>query len=190
MVSLDTTTHSEDGVTLVTLALADATVPTRVRVENRLDGPVWPPRSHGVPEEGWDETGVTTVLRPGRRRTLGYATPAPPTDPPAEIQAAEPLDDDGDGPAPADVIRSLGDPAPPRDVVAPSPTTPGGTVEGDLPPVLAAWLDAVEARIDAASERDRTDGPDAAADERRLRTLSRRSRALAERARTVRDSRP
>lgn len=81
-----------------------------VRVENRLDGPVAPPRRAGVPERGWDERGFTGRLRADGTLSLGYAVPAPPADPPARVEpAADVPADDG----PAAVLRRLGDPRPP-----------------------------------------------------------------------------
>ncbi|WP_144927594.1 DUF7857 domain-containing protein [Halorubrum salsamenti] len=109
----------------------DDAVPRRVRIESRLDAPVLPPRRGGVPEEGWDETGVTLRLDPGERRALGFAARAPPADPPVEVAEVAAVDStaesggvvpsEGGGraaSATAAALRRLGDHRPPRDVVA------------------------------------------------------------------------
>lgn len=106
-------------VTLVELRLHnDGPVDRRVRVRNRLAGPVLPPRSDGVPDAGWDEEGYTGVVPAGATRALGYAAP---TDDPVEPPAT--VDDEGraaDGRASSptdDAVRLLGAPGPPRDAV-------------------------------------------------------------------------
>jgi hypothetical protein len=121
-VRLDWTCRRVGAVTLVELRLEnDADDPRRVRVENRLDGSIRPPRRGGRPAPGWDETGYESVLDPGETRALGYACPAPPADPPAVADATPAAPDAG---ADADrertageVVAALGDPRPPRDAV-------------------------------------------------------------------------
>jgi len=109
-------------------------VPRRVRIESHLDAPVLPPRRGGVPEDGWDETGVALRLGPGERRALGFAARAPPTDPPVEVTevTATKSGETGGGDEPdrtasatATALRQLDDHRPPRDVVT------GGTSEPD-----------------------------------------------------------
>lgn len=132
MVTFDCSASRHDGVTLVTVHLRDIAEPTRVTVRNCLDGPVWPPRSEGLPEAGWTETGFTGVLAPGSH-ALGFATPARPEGPPAELAdaTAAPEADTGAtrSTSPAEVVRELGDPSPPADAVpaaepSPEPTAP------------------------------------------------------------------
>lgn len=56
----------EGNVSLVRCRVRnDDAVPRRVRIESRLDAPVLPPRRGGIPETGWDESGVTLRLDPG-----------------------------------------------------------------------------------------------------------------------------
>jgi len=62
MVSLTCDADHRDGVTLVTVRLDGAGVAQRVRLTNRLDGPVWPPRRRGVPAEGWNDDCFETVV--------------------------------------------------------------------------------------------------------------------------------
>ncbi|WP_247010287.1 DUF7857 domain-containing protein [Halorientalis litorea] len=137
MVSLTCTASRTDGVTLVTGRLS-SDHPCRVRVENCLDGPVWPPRDGGVPAEGWDEAGFETTLAAAETRPVGYATPAAPADEPMRIVETTAVDPDrtdafgsrGDVPSvaaePDAVVRELGDPRPPRDAV-PLPDVPAET---------------------------------------------------------------
>lgn len=132
MVTFDCSASHHDGVTLVTAHLRGLEAPTRVTVRNCLDGPVWPPRSEGVPEAGWTGTGFSGVLAPGSH-ALGYATPAQPEGRPAEladavaVPEADPVEERSD--RPADVVRELGDPSPPADAV---PAAEGGAA--DTPP--------------------------------------------------------
>ena len=109
-------------------------VPRRVRIESRFEAPVLPPRRGGVPADGWDANGVTLRIGPDERRGFGFATPAPPIDPPVEIAEVEPIDStDSDGSArevvgstadgrdagstPAAALRELAEHRPPRAAV-------------------------------------------------------------------------
>lgn len=137
MVSLTCTASRTDGVTLVTGRLS-SDHPCRVRVENCLDGPVWPPRDGGVPAAGWDEAGFETTLAADETRPVGYATPASPAEEPMRVVETTAVDPDrtdefasrGDVPSvaaePDAVVRELGDPRPPRDAV-PLPDVPAET---------------------------------------------------------------
>ena len=89
MPTLTARTVRSDGVTFVEVLL-EATRPHRVRVESRLDGPVWPPRTEDRPEDGWDDRGVATTVDAGTT-PFGFATPAPPSEPAVELVRAEPL---------------------------------------------------------------------------------------------------
>ena len=174
MVSLTCSTQVADGVTLVTARLDGGPVPQRVRLANRLDGPVWPPRREGVPEEGWNGDGFETVVPTDGTVVLGYASPAPPVDAPLAFDEREVHSEERtDGSvSPADAIRALGDPSPPRDAI-PIPVDERGE-DGDdgeddedgevgdvsdpaidpnavaAPNAVEAWLDAVEERVTTA----------------------------------------
>ncbi|GCF13661.1 hypothetical protein Harman_15960 [Haloarcula mannanilytica] len=138
MVTFDCRAKRVDGVTLVTATVGDIAAPTRITVRNCLDGPLWPPRQQGVPEAGWSEEGFEGVVGPGTH-ALGYATPAPPADQPAELVGAEPASED----APADerldsedaVVRELGDPAPPADAVPAGEPGEAAAAEGRQPDI-------------------------------------------------------
>jgi hypothetical protein len=124
MATLDWHAEGDGGVTLVHLCVTSE-VPERVRIDSRLE-PVWPPRRQGVPAAGWDEEGFEGVVTPEKRLVLGYASPADPVSPPAEITSTTPADrPDGDsGVTARDVVRTLGDPTPTRAAVADPPDEP------------------------------------------------------------------
>lgn len=174
MPSLDWSVR-EGNPTLVELLVTNDQSPMRVRIANRLDGPVLPPRRRGVPASGWDDDGVTCTLTAGETRGLGYATPAPPADPPAEIVRTEPVvpDENGsksaadgpDGPnganvpdvaaSPEGVVRSLGDPRPPRDAVPvgsdeSTPTESTEPADGTVPESVDEWLSETAERVSRA----------------------------------------
>lgn len=173
MVTLDWDVDRADGVTFVRVSLT-ASQPRRVRVEHRLDGPLWPPRRRGQPAPGWDGDGFDGVVSPDDRLVAGYATPAPPEDPPVELVSDEPVDTGDDtGPTsefdtglpsvestPAGVVQSLGDPVVPRDAV---PVPEPGATESTRPPTSSPPpSEAAEHQGVAAGGRgtdgDRTDG--------------------------------
>jgi hypothetical protein len=120
---LDHLTIREQGVTFVSVFVHNPhDESARFRVEHALDGPLWPPRTRGVPEAGWDSNGYEGTLEAGAHLALGYATPASPSDPPARLVWAEPAGDRDVGPDGESTRRRFADPRPPRSVV--SPTSP------------------------------------------------------------------
>jgi hypothetical protein len=151
-----------DDVALVTIELRNPSpVARRVRVENRLDGPVLPPRSAGVPDPEWDDDGFVGVVPAEGTRALGYATPATPSRPAVTVVdegRATGQDDPSDASAAA---RELPGARPPVDAV-PDPESAGAERENPgqecrqdapaddhrLPPELDAWLRTVEERIE------------------------------------------
>jgi len=168
MATLDWHTTGQEGVTLVHL-LVTSEATERVRVDNCLDGPVWPPRSQGVPEAGWDSEGYEGVVDADGRLLLGYATPSDPADPPARLASAERVEETVDAVTAREVVRTLGDPRPTRDAI---PGEAGGNAHvsaepGDgsdetgqstaragprsgLPPDAEAWFAEVTERIEDA----------------------------------------
>lgn len=162
-VDLSWSVERDDAVRFVACRVHNAAaVPRRVRVRNRIDGPVLPPRRSGVPESGWDAAGVTLRLEPNERRGVGFAvvasTDGRTADPPVEIAAVDPIDD-RDAPAvTADAaVRSLGDHRPPRDVLADperaEPAVTAGTDPGTrIPESPAETGDADERAADASAE--------------------------------------
>lgn len=92
MVRLDAVAVPVGGATLVGAVVAlPAAVDgrRRVRLADETGGPLWPPRRRGAPAAGWDDAGVTVALDPGERRAVGYATPAPPADPPLTVAGVD-----------------------------------------------------------------------------------------------------
>jgi hypothetical protein len=168
MATLDWYVTSDGGATFVSL-LVTAERTARVRVENCLDGPVWPPRRQGVPEAGWDEDGFEGTVPAGERLVLGYASPADPAEPPVRLSSSateagqsDPAERPGQV-SPREVIRTLGDPTPPRDAVPAGEEGGDETSVGDgnespkrageaVRPGAAVedWLDGVRDRVEAA----------------------------------------
>lgn len=88
MPTLAVETVRTGGVTFVEV-IVEADRPYQVRIESRLDGPVWPPRENGRPVEGWDERGARVAVDAGRT-ALGFGTPAPADPPVVELVDVEP----------------------------------------------------------------------------------------------------
>lgn len=124
---LDWETESVGGITLVSVRLTnERAVDRRVRLRNRLDGPVLPPRRQREPEAGWDRDGLTVIVPSERTVARGYACPAPNREPPVEIAAVSaPAEMTGTGEVVKDVIRDLGDARPPRAVLGEDPVFGG-----------------------------------------------------------------
>jgi hypothetical protein len=139
-----------DDVVLVTVDLRNPSpVDRRVRVTNRLDGPVLPPKRSGVPESGWDDDGFGGVVPADGRRSLGYACPAPVKRPPVSV-IDEGRDGGGASATAAVAVRELGDPRPPGDSI-PSERGHEEETAGDadpIPPAVESWLAAAEERIE------------------------------------------
>lgn len=123
MVRTDARVRRHHGVTLVEVTVANVDDRSRtVRITSELDGAVWPPRTRGVPERDWDGGETTVRLGPNETRSVGFASPATPADPPVTVTVDRPATDGGGVRSPAAVVRALGDPRPPRDAI-PDPGT-------------------------------------------------------------------
>jgi len=162
MATLDWQQDRTGGVTLVELVVRSGR-DERVRVDSRLE-PVWPPRRQGVPAAGWDETGYEGEIEADSRLVLGYASPAEPADPPAELTEPRAATEEVTA---HDLLRTLGEAGPPRDAVAAVEATsdpdervtpelddrPTRSLEGNCDKSdLATWFEGVEERL-AAAER-------------------------------------
>lgn len=185
MVSLDWRVEIRDGTTLVELLVENsANVARRVRIGNRLDGPVWPPRREGVFESGWDGGGFEGIVAAGGRLALGYASPAQTTEPPAEVVWSERAASDEGGTertesdrcaterapgarsvekfradsatTPDGVVRVLGDGRPPADAVPVS--SDHASAEPELPELVESWLTTVERRVERAASTASVEG--------------------------------
>lgn len=85
MVHLDWEQHRHEGVTFVSATVAnDRSTPQTVVLESRLDGPTWPSRGDGSALE-WNEDRWIGTVGPGRRRGVGFASPAATAEPPLEL---------------------------------------------------------------------------------------------------------
>ncbi len=110
MLELDSQVERRAGVALVTLVVRNPTdAPRRVRVANRLDGPVWPPRCEGVPAAGWDDGGFEGVVPASDRRALGYASPVGGDEPDSGASRGPEISNDSEAPVadpPAELVWS------------------------------------------------------------------------------------
>ncbi|WP_049983567.1 hypothetical protein [Halorubrum sp. BV1] len=139
------TVEQDGGVSLVRCRVHnDEAVPRRVRLDSRLDGPVLPPRRAGVPEAGWDASGVSVRLDPASSRAVGFAVPADPVEPPVEISEdgsdredtrvsceRDPLAAVRSETPALDAIRTLGDHRPPRDAITDGTTGQDADTDGE-----------------------------------------------------------
>jgi hypothetical protein len=204
MVSLDWTTTHESGVTFVTCLLDAGDATRRVRLRNELAGPLWPPRRQGLPEAGWTDGGFDGVVGPGTH-ALGYATPAPPADPPVTVVTNERVDaDERIENSPAAIVRELGDPTPPREALPRAgvgDAADASAPAAHVPPAVRSWFADVRERVERAESGDElgcgdepartTDREDRAstlaADERALAAVADRTRSLSARLATLRE---
>ncbi|POG56798.1 DUF7857 domain-containing protein [Haloferax marisrubri] len=176
---------ADDGVALVSVRVDnDAPVARRVRLRNRLDGPVLPPRRAGVPEPGWDDDGFEGVVPAGSTVALGYAVPlSPPTVGDAATDREDSTDCDGvaddfdarperavdidvlgraheaaqsANSTPDDAVRSLGSARPPADAVPVSSDSSPTTVESAMSEPIS------DATSDASDEVRRAPHPESA----------------------------
>jgi hypothetical protein len=139
-VNVEWTTRRAGERTLVEVTLTSER-PREVRVEPTGEPTLYPPRTDGVVDAGWDEEGFEGCV--DGRRGLGFATGDPPGDPPVRVDWGGPPTDDGgfEGhsevptvEASADgVVRTLSEPRPPEDAVPVRPATDPGS--GDRPAV-------------------------------------------------------
>ncbi|ELZ95064.1 hypothetical protein C440_08307 [Haloferax mucosum ATCC BAA-1512] len=144
----------EGDVALVTVKFDnDAPVDRRVRLRNRLDGPVLPPRRDGVPASGWDDDGFEGTVPAESTIALGYACPAASLvsgtgsesvfHPDSDLDPSTVVDIDVLGRADevsasrrdistaADVVRELGTSRPPADAV-PAAVGNSSSAAGDV----------------------------------------------------------
>ena len=180
MASLDWHCRRIGEVTLVELSV-EGEFDEHVRIESRLT-PVWPPREQGVPVSGWDGPVFEGSVDSTEPLVLGYATPARPVDPPAEITTTGTHSaDTATAVSPQDVVRTLGESTPPRDAL-PQRELPENLPQRELPEIQfdspqpedsvsrtdsksenpMAWLDSVASRLSATDRLVRATDADEA----------------------------
>jgi len=128
MATLDWKFDRTGEVTLVELSVRSDRA-QRVRIESRLR-PVWPPRRQGVPVQGWDDSSFEGTVGGDEPLVVGYATPAPPEEPPAEITGTDSPEQEATV-TPDTLVRALGDSRPPRDALS-GPERPGASADATV----------------------------------------------------------
>lgn len=203
MPTLECEVDRRGGLTLVECTVHnDTPARRRIRVENRLDGPV-----RSAPDDAlgpaWTDGTATCTLAPGERAALGYASPASPRERPVSLthESVE-----RGGAADGEVFEATTVPAP-RPPGERDDTGAGDSLQSDgtddplrsdgtgvaLPPAVAAWLSALERRVDAVEtgRRDRSPGhATIVVDQETLAALERRAGALERRLAAVRADGP
>lgn len=118
MVQVETDADRTDGVTTVRVTITNTRSTVQiVRLQSALDGPVWPPRRAGVVDPRWDDDVWESAIRPDRRRGVGFASPAPPTDPPVEILSSQRHESDDPARSGSEILSQLDDWRPTTDVL-------------------------------------------------------------------------
>ncbi|QLH80148.1 hypothetical protein [Halosimplex pelagicum] len=112
-------TVERNGVTFVTATVShDRGTAQVVRLENRLDGPVWPPRVGDQTAPAWTDGTWEARVGPDQALGVGYATPAPPLEDGAPLSVVSVTRAGGtDGADPEAVLASLDDWSPPSDAL-------------------------------------------------------------------------
>lgn len=151
---------------------SSASVPRRVRIANRLDGPVLPPRRDGVPEPGYDADGVTIGVPANGSRSVGFACAADSREPPVELVDVARVDAAESVAAATPVtaaLDDLGPAAPPRNAIPGGEASSSGTGAAE-----ATSEHPTESDTDRPAEFD-SDRPIEAASDRSTETASDRS---------------
>ena len=121
MVEVDWETDRREGVTFVTAIITNTQTTTQqVRLESRLDGPTWPPRRDGMVVPEWRGDVWEGAVEPGRRRGVGFASPATPREPPLEVLEVSRIDTERTT-TPEAVLAELDRWAPTADVLTREP---------------------------------------------------------------------
>lgn len=118
MVTVETNVDRTSGITTVRVTVTNTrSTPQTVRLQSLLDGPIWPPQRDGVVDPRWDDDGWEATVRPSRCRGVGFASPAPPTDPLVEVVSSERREADEPPQSDATVLAELDDWRPTNDVL-------------------------------------------------------------------------
>lgn len=122
MVTVETNAERTNEVTTVRVVLTNThSTPQTVELRSRLGGPVWPPRRNGVVDPRWTDDRWEGTTRPGRSRGVGFASPAPPTDPLVEVVSSDRRDADDPDRSPDAVLSDLAEWCPTGEVLEREP---------------------------------------------------------------------
>ena len=110
-VELESDCDRQDGVTYVRATIENTRrTPQIVRLESKIEGPVWAPGRGLVGSPRWDGQVWEGTINPGRIRGMGFASPAEPPAVPA-LDPVELIDTERvspeEAPAPREVDASL-----------------------------------------------------------------------------------
>lgn len=122
MAEVEAEFHRRDGLTFVQATVTNSrTTRQWIRVESRLDGPIWPPDRGTAATPEWTGESWEATLEPGQTVGLGFATPAEPTEPVVEVASTRRATDDTDRERTRDVMAKLDDWSPPSDLLSGGP---------------------------------------------------------------------
>lgn len=122
MVAVETNAERTNEVTTVRVVITNThSTPQTVRLRNRLEGPIWPPRRNSVVDPRWDDGIWEATIRPHRSRGIGFASPAPPTDPLVEVVSSERQEADDPVRSASVVLADLDDWCPTSEVLERGP---------------------------------------------------------------------
>lgn len=90
MVALDVDVERASGHTFVRAVVHNTHGTDQVvRLESQLDGPTWPPRDGDVPVPEWNGDSWVSYVPAGKKRGVGFASPAEPDDPALVVAETE-----------------------------------------------------------------------------------------------------
>lgn len=156
MVEVHARSREANGVALVECRLAnDEPEARRVLIESRLDGPTWPPREGDVPDPRWNGDRAEFVIDAGRTVGVGFAAPAPASEPPVAVVEAEPVaaGEAGDGLEPRGSALAGETSASLRGTTPPAETT-AASVAGELTDARPPLRGVLEEESDGATGDD------------------------------------
>lgn len=117
MEGVESRTERLGGVTFVQVKLTNTQrTPQRICFESQLEGPTWPPRDGSVTAPEWNGDQWEGAIPPGVTRGVGFASPAPPVDPPIRVLQAERAASD-EAISDAEVIADLPEWSPPSELM-------------------------------------------------------------------------
>ena len=122
MVEVETSAERRNGVTVVRATVTNThATPQVVRLESRLDGPTWAPRTGDVARPEWSDGSWEGTVLAGRSRGLGFASPAEPVEEPLDVTAVRRTTATERRASADEVLADLGDWAPTSEVLSREP---------------------------------------------------------------------